>query len=288
MTGFAKLGRVALAILCTSAAACRAASPAPGLSTIKGSEGLVIDADGTVYFSQPAAIGRLTPGGKLDEAWVKLSGRDGRVGPRDRSRASGPAGRQPDDAHDLRGHPRRRADGEEPRQRRGPAERPHDGLDGALYFTDFAPAGDVYRVTANGTRAKVTTTPLPKPNGLAFGPDGALYVDLFAQGAVAKLTLAAGIETARAPFIVPGAVPHADGLAFDAAGNAYIGFGDGVSRASADGKTLTRLSKGGTANVEFGAGAIDGKDLYAVTGGKIVRIANDVPGAAVPWHVAGP
>jgi len=43
----------------------------------------------------------------------------------------------------------------------------------------------------------------------------------------------------------------------------------------------------GAANVEFGAGALDCKDIYYVTGGKIARFTNDTAGAAVPWHVAG-
>jgi sugar lactone lactonase YvrE len=163
------------------------------------------------------------------------------------------------------------------------------GPDGALYYTDFSATGNVYRVTADGTRTMVTTTPLSQPNGLAFGADGALYVDVFAMGAITKLTLAAGVETARADFVAKNMVNAADGLAFDADGNAYVGFGGGVERVSADGKTLVSLMKGGaTANVEFGAGALDCKDLYAVIGGKIVRVPNDVAGAPVPWHISGP
>jgi sugar lactone lactonase YvrE len=158
------------------------------------------------------------------------------------------------------------------------------GPDGALYYTDFQPAGDVYRVTPGGVRTKVTTAPLPKPNGLAFGPDGALYVDLYEVGEVTKLTLVDGKETARAAFVPAGTFDKADGIAFDAAGNVYIGFGEGISRVSPDGKTIKKLAKGRTANVEFGTRAIPATDLYAVTDRKLVRVANDAAGAAVPWH----
>jgi len=157
------------------------------------------------------------------------------------------------------------------------------GPDGALYYTDYAPAGDVWRVTADGARAKVTTSPFARPNGIAFGPDGALYVDLYELGAVSRLTLAGAKETARADFIASG-LDKADGIAFDSAGNVYIGWGEGISRVSPDGRTITKLAKGKTANVEFGAGAIASTYLYAVTEKKLVRIPNDLAGAPVRWH----
>ena len=102
-----------------------------------------------------------------------------------------------------------------------------------------------------------------------------------------RLTLAAGKETARADFIATG-FDKADGIAFDSAGNVYIGFGEGIARATPDGKTVTKLAKGRTANVEFGAGAIASNHLYAVTDKKIVRIVSDLAGAVVPWHASGP
>jgi sugar lactone lactonase YvrE len=260
------------------------------LSMVTGAEGLVIDADGTVYFSQANAVGRLTPGaaGKLDKMWAKLTG------------AATVWGLTIDHAAKAlyAGSPTTSTvykvtlgDAPVVTNLVTKAGQPNGltmGPDGALYYTDFAAMGNVFRVTADGTRTMVTTTTINQPNGLAFGPDGALYVDAFAMGAILKLTLAAGAETARSTFVAMGMVNAADGLAFDAAGNAYVGFSGGVSRVSADGKTLTNLAKGGTANVEFGAGTLDCKDIYAVTGMKIVRVANDVAGAPVPWHIPGP
>jgi len=261
------------------------------LSTVTGSEGLVIDADGTVYFSQAAAVGRLPPGAgaKLDKAWAKLTG------------AATVWGLAIDRANKVlyAGSPATSTVykitlGDTPTVTNlvTMAGQPNGltmGPDGALYYTDFAGMGNVYRVTADGTRTKVTTTTMSMPNGLAFGADGALYVDLFQAGSITKLTLAAGLETARVDFVAKNMVNADDGLAFDAVGNAYVGFGGGLSRVSADGKTITNLAKGGaTANVEFGAGALDCKDIYYVTGGKIARFMNDTAGAAVPWHVATP
>jgi sugar lactone lactonase YvrE len=274
-----------VALLGVAAVACRSSHPAPGLESVADSEGLAIDADGTVYFSQPAAVGRLSPAGALDKEWAKLPG------------ATKTWGIALDRPHKVLyiGSPTTGLiysvtleDAPTVKTFLPGAGAPNGltmGPDGALYYTDFQPAGEVYRVTADGVRTKVTASPLPKPNGLAFGPDGALYVDLFDQGAVVKLTLAGGQEKSRTNFIAAG-LDAADGLAFDDAGNVYIGWGEGVTRATPDGQTLTRLAKGRTANVEFGAGAIPAKDLYAVTGKKIVRIANDFAGAAVPWHPA--
>jgi sugar lactone lactonase YvrE len=260
----------------------------PDVSGITGSEGLVIAADGTIYFSQPQAIGRLRPGAAStpEKAWAKVTG------------ATTVWGLTLDRANKLlyAGSPTTSTiykvtveDTPTVTPLVTKAGQPNGltmGPDGAVYYSDFSAMGDVYRATPDGTRTKVTTTVLPQANGLAFGPDGALYVDLFTAGSITKLTLANGLETARADFVVKNTVAAADGLAFDAAGNAYVGFGGGVSRVSADGKTLTNLVKGGTANVEFGAGALDCKDLYAVAGGKLVRVANDTAGAPVPWHLS--
>jgi sugar lactone lactonase YvrE len=275
---------ILVAVLAASALAChRASPPAPGLESVANSEGLAIDADGTVYFSQPEAVGRLLPAGKLDIGWAKLPGA---------TKTWGIAIDRPHKALYI-GSPTTSTvykvtlgDAPEVTSFVSAAGAPNGltiGPDGALYYSDYAPAGDIYRVTADGVRTKVTTATFPRPNGVAFGPDGALYVDLYEVGAVKRLTLAAGKETARADFVASG-LPLADGIAFDSAGNVYIGWGEGISRVSPDGQTITKLAKGKTANVEFGAGPIPSTDLYAVTEKKLVRIVSDLGGAAVPWH----
>jgi virginiamycin B lyase len=262
----------------------------PDVSTITGSEGLVIDADGTIYFSQAAAVGRLQPGAasKPEKAWAKLTGANTVWGLAIDHASKALYAGSPTTSKIYKVTLEDTPTVTDFVTMAGQPNGLTMGPDGALYYTDFANMGNVFRVTAAGMKTMVTTTPLSMPNGLAFGADGALYVDVFQMGAITKLTLAAGVETARADFVANGLVAAADGLAFDAAGLAYVGYSGGVSRVSANGKTLTNLAKGGTANVEFGAGALDCKDIYYVQGGKLARVANDTAGAAVPWHVAQP
>jgi sugar lactone lactonase YvrE len=258
------------------------------LSAVSGTEGIAIDADGTVYFSQSSAVGRLTPGaaGKLDKEWVKLPAASTvwglAIDHAAKALYAGSPSTQTIYKITLEDVPTVTPLVKTAGQPNGLTM----GPDGALYYSDFRVMGNIYRVTSDGARTMVTTTPINQPDGVAFGPDGALYVDEFQDGGVLKLTLTAGVETARADFVAKGMVSAADGLAFDADGNAYVGFAGGVSRVSPDGKTLTNLAKGGTANVEFGAGALDCKDIYAVTGMKIVRVPNTIAGAPVPWHIS--
>jgi sugar lactone lactonase YvrE len=158
------------------------------------------------------------------------------------------------------------------------------GPDGALYYTDID-GGSVYRVTPAGMRTKVNMTNIASPNGLAFGSDGSLYVESYSAGSILKLAMSNGAEQSRTPF-VPNGLPNDDGIAFDAMGRLYIGFNGGLSRVSADGMMIMHLAgNGGTANVEFGAGALNCKDVYFVNGGNLVRFENDTAGAVVPWHL---
>jgi sugar lactone lactonase YvrE len=278
-----ELSRTLIALALLAGGCLHASPPAPGLESVADSEGLAIDADGTVYFSQPSAVGRLTPAGKLDKEWAKLPGATKTWGiaidrPAKALYIGSPATSivykvTLDEAPTVTSFV----------TNAGAPNGLSMGPDGALYYTDYQPAGDVYRVGADGARTKVSTSTLPRPNGVAFGPDGALYVDLYEQGAVVRLTLANGKEATRSDLVSAG-LDKADGIAFDSAGNLYIGWGEGISRVSPDGRAVRRLAKGKTANVEFGAGAIPATDLYAVTDKKLVRITNDLPGAAVRWH----
>ena len=275
-----------LALLVGLAGCVRPGAPAPGLESVADSEGLAIDADGTVYFSQPSAVGRLTTAGKLDKEWAKLPGA---------TKTWGIAIDRPQKALYI-GSPATATVykvtlDETPTvttfvPNAGAPNGLTMGPDGALYYTDFQPAGDIYRVTADGNRAKVTAATLPRPNGLAFSPDGALYVDLFERGAVTRLTLARGVEIRRAPTSSPRASTRPTASRSTTRATSTSAGGEGVPpRASSrHGKSIKRLAKGKTANVEFGAGAVPATDLYAVTEKKLVRISNDLPGAPVPWH----
>jgi glucose/arabinose dehydrogenase len=157
------------------------------------------------------------------------------------------------------------------------------GEDGAVYYTDQK-GGHVYRVTADGTKSQVTATPIEDPNGIAFGPDGHLYVLTYAKALVTRLTVAGGKETGREPFAEITGGKNADGIAFDKQGQLYV-TASGLFRISADGKTVKSLGAAFGANAEFGVGALGCQDLYTAGNGKgIARYQNDSAGLDVPWH----
>ncbi len=74
------------------------------------------------------------------------------------------------------------------------------GEDGAVYWADQGARN--LRATSAGVKTEVTTTPLPfEPNGLAFGPDGMLYINGWTGMDVYRLKLdATGKETMRQKF----------------------------------------------------------------------------------------
>jgi glucose/arabinose dehydrogenase len=260
----------------------------PDLAAIPTAEGLVIAPDGTIYFTQPYGagssgfLGRYRPPyTKPETRWLDLGGKalglalDPKhgvlyAGSRDRKKLLAIFLAEKPELWEL-------AD----------AEPAINGLtlgeDGAVYYTDQA-GGHVYRVTAEGAKSRVTATPIEDPNGLAFGPDGHLYVLTYAKALVNRLTLAAGKETGREAFATVTGGKNADGIAFDAKGQLYVTAG-GLFRISADGKTINRLGPAYGANAEFGMGGLGCADLYTAGNGKgITRYENDTPGLDVPWH----
>src|SRR6185436_20960476 len=239
-----------------------AAAPTPGtcgkarprLDAIQTAEGLVIAPDGTIYFTQPfdkgasGFLGRYRPPYTQPETrWLDLGGKalglalDPKrgvlyAGSRDRKKLLAVFLAEKPMIWEL-------AD----------AEPAVNGLtlgeDRAVYYTDQK-GGHVYRVTPDGTKSQVTTTPLEDPNGLAFGPDGRLYVLTYGKALVTKLTVAAGKETAREPFATIAGGKNADGIAFDAKGQLYVTAG-GLFRISPDGKSVKPLGAAHGANAEF-------------------------------------
>lgn len=157
------------------------------------------------------------------------------------------------------------------------------GPDGTLYLTDsgihvdeFAPGGQVrpdwldlqmdgrvFRVDPQTLEAVVLDRGLRFPNGIAFGPDGALYVNETMTGDVHRYPAPASgngggrqrfgnVVDARHPAVVKGP----DGMAFAADGRLFVtvvGQGD-VAILSSDGRLADRLpvSGGGPTNVAFG------------------------------------
>ncbi len=262
----------------------------PDVSGIRGTEGLVIAGDGTIYFTRSRAVGRRRPGADPEPAWAALP-----------SAASTVWGVVVDPANNRLyvGSPANATIyavtlGD------SPAVTPYvtgagqpNGLtlgpDGALYYSDFG-AGRVYRVPVDGMREQVTTSAIAQANGVAFGPDGALYVCSYAGGTLLRLTLANGAETERTVFAR--SLGNPDGVAFDATGRVYVtdnGRGR-VIRLDADGTNpaVLQMGIGAAASLDFGVGALACTDLYVASSGAMVRIEGDTAGAAVPWQRPAP
>jgi len=260
----------------------------PTVSGVRGTEGLVIASDGTIYYSQSHAVGRIRPGMAPEPGWAQLPAAASTVWgiaidvPNHRLLVASPATRIIYSV-DLTSDPPM---GVSYLASAGQANGLTMGPDGALYYSDFS-GGHVYRVTGidAGTRTRVTTAAIPGADGLAFHRDGSLYVEGYSNGSLVKLTLTGNMETARETVATGLTAP--DGLAFDAMDRIYIGGGGTLTRLDADGSNptvlLERLSA--PANVEFGAGALPCTDIYVATGGAMARYEmGDTAGARVPWH----
>ena len=157
--------------------------------------------------------------------------------------------------------------------------------DGSVYYSDQG-GGEIYRVAPDGAKIRVTTSPIVEPNGVAFGPDGKLYVVSWKTTDVTRLTLTDNVETARDLFAaLP--QPKADGIAFDAKGRAYVTASSTLYELSPDGKTVTPLGRSAGANIDFGLGALSCSDMYIAGNGQGLRLfRHDTAGLEVPWHSA--
>jgi sugar lactone lactonase YvrE len=165
------------------------------------------------------------------------------------------------------------------------------GTDDAVYFT-AQDRNNVWRFAlGTNTLGMVNMAPITGPNGLAFGPDGNLYVLSYAQATVTQLALTNGVATAQAMWLAIGMDSRkADGIAFDKMGNMYV-TANGLFKITPQ-KEVIRLPAGSEvpgANIEFGVGALRCSDMYIAGNGRgIARVANDVEGLEVPWHRAAP
>jgi SMP-30/Gluconolactonase/LRE-like region len=257
----------------------------PALTGTSGTEGVVIAADGTIYYSQASAVGRITPDGTRNGTWVRVTGATTMWGlaldvPRRRLYAGSPATRS---IHviDLS------SDTPSASVFLASAGQPNGltmGPDGDLYYSDFG-GGHVYRVSADGMRTQVTTSTISSANGVAFY-NGDLYVDSYSRGILWRLSVSGGMETAR--MMVASGLGNPDGLAFDATGAAYITdqMMGRLVRIASDGTTedlLTGLRS--PANIEWGLGPLSCTDIYVATGSGLVRYQDGtVNGLDVPWH----
>lgn len=250
---------------------------------VTGTEGIAIGPDGTLYYSQSGAVGRVTPGGAAEDGWAALGG--GTVW----GMAVSPAGNMlyvaspstqtifqvdtstgaVDPLYENAGNPNGLV----------------IGPDGAVYYTHFAAMGRVYRVApASGTRSEVTAQAIPGANGLYFASPTELYVLAYQAGDVYRLTLdASGVESARE--VVASLDGALDGIGRDAEGRWYVTDNGGgrLLRVAADWSNdadpevlLTGI--GAAANVAWGKGALDCNDVYVASAGSLGRHAAGVPG----------
>jgi len=264
----------------------RCGTARPDLSAPGGSEGIVIGPDGTIYYSQRSAVGRIRPGAAPENNWVAIAGSTvwglALDTVRNRLYAASPTTRALYVVDLAAGAPTSRVFVASAGSPNGLTL----GPDGALWYTDFS-GGHVYRVDAAGARTQVTATTIASANGLRFGADGGLYVLSYATGIVHRLTITAGRESVRSTFGRVTGSP--DGLMFDARGRLYVtdNGGGALLRLEADGTGPTRLRTGlsAAANLEFGTGALRCDDLYIATGNGLVRYEMaDAPGPDLPWH----
>jgi hypothetical protein len=292
-----------LAVILT--AACRAHSggtavttPAPAscgqarpvLEAIPSAEGLVIAPDGTIYFSQPFGgqnpnwLGRYRP--PYDDGpetkWLDMGGNalGITIDPGRHVLYAGSRTLKKLLVIDLNA----------PTAAARPFADVEDGFNGvtlgedaAVYYSDQN-GGHLYRIGPDGAKTRVTQTPLTQPNGVAFGPDGRLYIVSWTTPEVTRLTLAKGVETARELFATLPDI-RGDGIAFDARGRLLVTAKGQLYRIGATGTPVEPIGPSYGANVEFGVGALSCTDVYVAGNGKgILRHEYDTPGRNVPWH----
>jgi sugar lactone lactonase YvrE len=275
---------------------CGATPAAFDLSGVGRAEGVVIGPDGTIYFSDFGThVMRYAPpySGGPDKTWATIPGAwifgvmldpKRKVVYAGARMAKAPAIGMPPALYKV--------DITDPTKVSKVVDAEHGingltmGDDGSVYYADQV-GGHIYRVTPEGAKSQVTKTPVDNADGIAFGPDGKLYVNPYlpASCPITRLTLSNNLEVSRDVFIdLPGA-KNGDGIAFDKAGNVYL-TAAGLWKVTPD-KKVTMLSAQGGANIEFGAGALSCKELLWVTNNAMVppqHIQSDVEGRDVYWH----
>ena len=126
---------------------------------------------------------------------------------------------------------------------------------GAPVGIAFAPDGTLYVADAGGRRllavgtgqiARTVASLAGTPYGVALGPDGAIYVSLSRTGVIDRVTPAGAVTTYATVPTSSGAVAGAEGIAFDSTGALYAGAGGG------DTTNATPLSTGRVVRIPAG------------------------------------
>lgn len=229
----------------------------PPAGSYQGSNGAVVDKDGTVLLTQHGArrIVRVTDNMKVIPVLDRFQGK----------RFNSP--------NDLAFAP-----------------------DGALWFTDppyglvgqdqdpakEIPFNAVYRY-ANG-QPKAVITDLPRPNGIGFSPDGkTLYVsnsepemyvnayDVGPDGAVSN-------PRRFISYPAPNPVDVPDGLKVDGQGNVWTSGPGGIRIVSPNGKVLGQIKTSDSAQANLAWGGPGFRTVYILASANVYRIKLAIPG----------
>ena len=251
-------------------------------NTTGGAEGIVVTPEGTLYFSQAGQgqhIGRIRPGMPVERTWVQVGPNvlgityDPKrkliyAGRRGMGTASPPAVLKIDVSGPRRWWGRWRLP--PPPSTASPWVKTRPSITPRRWAATSA---------GSPTSAKpslVNASPLPgNPNGLAFGPDGKLYIVYFSgNNQVTRLTLTNGGETGREVFLANVGAAGADGIAFDDMGRLYVTAGGQLRRIRAPAMGAAQVDMmmaSNGANIEFGVGALSCNDVYVGSGNAGIR-----------------
>ncbi len=242
------------------------------VETIRGTEGVAVATDGTIYFSQSGGVGRRLPGMDAEPNWLTGLGRTmwglalgegGVLFAATPSEGGGTIYRVDTTAASPSAEVFLRGVGAP------------NGLivadDGAIFFSDFS--GDsVWRADEEGNLTEVTTR-VSSPNGLLLDDDGALLVLAYGSGDVMRIVMDENWEEESGGLLFR-ADGNPDGIAKDAEGRYYITDNGGgrLLRYSGDFSAAEILASGipAAANLAFGAGALDCTDLYVTSAGPML------------------
>ena len=247
------------------------------VAEIRGTEGLEILADGTVFFSQSEAIGIWTADGGVDARWASLP----------RLTTVWGLAYRPSDNTLLVATPS--GGGQIVAIEVGPTPRPTviasglgapNGLamgpDGSAYFSDFG-GGALYRIDPANRVAAVTGTDFRQPNGIYVDDDGTLLVVSYATGEIFRVTLTDGFAS---EITRVGAIDGApDGITRDADGNHYVSDNAGGTIYRFDARfadeTVIARDIGAAANLVFGRGPLRCSTLYVASSGRLGAVETE-------------